>query len=111
MYEKEIKEIDTQISNLENRICTNCGAGLVKATNLIQEESKWFYLCDNHLCNTVANLDFFSTDYQLEFLADNNQLMGYYGGYGAGKTASAAMRFFLHVLTVTRGESLYGAAG
>lgn len=110
LYDK-IPEIDKQLEQLNSGICISCGGQLKKAMNLIDEESKWFHLCSNHLCNTVVNLDFHPTNYQLDFLADTNQFMGYYGGYGAGKTASAAMKFFLHNLTVHRGESLYGAAG
>lgn len=111
MLYDEIKEITLQLEQLNNHKCTRCGGALHKAKNLVEEDSKWFWLCDNNLCNSLYNLDFHPTDYQLDFLADDNQMTGYYGGFGAGKTASAAMKFFYHMISVRRGESLFGAAG
>lgn len=90
--------------------CPLCGSDIKDAPNLIGGKSTWFALCTNTHCKTVMNAYFEPTDYQLDFLADNNMVTGYFGGYGAGKTASTGFKTAGHSFDVANGETLVGAA-
>lgn len=108
---QDLKEIESTLHSLDNHKCPECGTDLIKSKTHTGMNSKWFYDCRNALCSTIVNLDFEPTTYQLEFLADDqSQITGYFGGYGAGKSASSALKFLIHVLTVPFGEGVFGSS-
>lgn len=90
--------------------CALCDSPLKDVNNLVGGKSTWFAICINVNCMAISNAYFEPTDYQLDFLEDDNIIVGYFGGFGAGKTTSAGLKSALHAFDVAGGETLLGAA-